>query len=388
MRQRWRTLIRGDGEEHIASPNPDEAFSVWMLGALWALACLGLGYLGGIWIVPGVLIAGLLALWGWRHMEWLWWFPVVLVVATLVEPLSPLTLRSRFGPLVYVDLLAMAVALVALVRSIGLGMPLLPRTAVDRLMIVILAVLGVELVFSADHPSLLIDAKRLVVSGIVFYAATTVASRPRGSRWIWTAFPLTSVVIGGHALWSLTQPAGTLARHAHVADVVWDSSFGVVNVLAVALPVTAALAMDAGRRSARLVWTIAALLGAIALPMHLHSAIGGTAMPHLPSQPVSFEIARMVLAFITLISFARLAWLARLSRPHERPRWLALTLIFGALALLDLILPAVSGPVIPLLAVAAGLAAGTLRSDRRAKRSGRRIGPPPEPAERHERRAA
>src|SRR5258705_13848553 len=121
MRQRWRTLIRPEGDDHMGSPNPGQALSVWVLGALWALACLGLGYLGGFWIVPGVLIAGLLALWGWRHMEWLWWFPVVLVVATLLEPLSPLTLRSRFGPLVYVDLLAMAVALVALVRSVGLG---------------------------------------------------------------------------------------------------------------------------------------------------------------------------------------------------------------------------------------------------------------------------
>ena len=113
MRHRWRTLVRPEAIEHHTSPDPGEAFGVWMLGVLWALACLWLGYLGSPWVLPGALLAGLLALWGWRHFEWLWWFPAVLVVATMLEPLSPLPMRSRFGPLVYIDLLTLGVVLVA-----------------------------------------------------------------------------------------------------------------------------------------------------------------------------------------------------------------------------------------------------------------------------------
>jgi len=71
MRHRWRTLVRPDAIEHHASPDAGEAFGVWMLGVLWALACLWLGYLGSPWVLPGALLAGLLALWGWRHFEWL-----------------------------------------------------------------------------------------------------------------------------------------------------------------------------------------------------------------------------------------------------------------------------------------------------------------------------
>ena len=95
MRNRWRSIMRPDAEEHHVSPNPGEALGVWLLGILWAMVCLWLGYLGSHWVLPGVLLAGLLALWGWSHMEWLWWFPVALVVATLIEPLSPLPVRSR-----------------------------------------------------------------------------------------------------------------------------------------------------------------------------------------------------------------------------------------------------------------------------------------------------
>src|SRR2546425_11500690 len=139
MRERGKHLVRPEESELPASPDAGEAFGVWILGVVWVLACLWLGYLGSQWILPGIFIAGLLALWGWRHIEWLWWFPTVLVVATMLEPFAPLPIRGRFGPLVYIDLLTVGVAVVALVRSVGLSRPLLPRTPLDGLM---LAVLG------------------------------------------------------------------------------------------------------------------------------------------------------------------------------------------------------------------------------------------------------
>src|SRR5205085_4064484 len=91
MKDRWRSLVQPDAEH--PHPDPGEAFGVWMLGLLWAMTCMWLGYFGNHWVLPGMLLAGLLALWGWRHPEWLWWFPTVLVVATVLEPLLPLPLR-------------------------------------------------------------------------------------------------------------------------------------------------------------------------------------------------------------------------------------------------------------------------------------------------------
>ena len=375
MRHRWRTLTRPDGADPIASPNAGEAFGVWMLGVLWALVCLWLGYLGSHWVLPGVLLAGLLALWGWRHMEWLWWFPVVLVAATMLEPLSPLPMRSRFGPLVYIDLLTIGVTVVAVVRAVGLGRPLLPRTPADRLVAAVFGLFALSMFWPGAHDRAFMDLKQFVVRVVVFYATTTVASRPRGSRWVWVAFPLASGLIGAHAIWSLFQGPNLLAVHVSAADRVWGSIHGVFNTLLVALPVSAGLALSAGRPSARWVWMLASLLGAAGLGLHL----GHTHVAHEQAMWLGrwtpFEVCRTAIAWIVLSSMARLALQVRRNRMHEGPRWLAITLTFMMFAVVELAGSALSGPALSLLSVAAGLVAGTLRADRRAIRSGREIQP-------------
>jgi hypothetical protein len=367
--------MRPDAEDPVGSPNPGEALGVWMLGVLWALVCLWLGYLGSHWVLPGVLLAGLLALWGWRHMEWLWWFPVVLVVATMLEPFSPLPARGRFGPLVYIDLLTIGVAVVAVVRAVGLGHPLLPRTPVDRLMLAILALFGVSMAVPGVHEHPLMDLKRLVVRVIVFYATTTVASRPRGSRWVWTAFPIASALIGLHAVWAQLHGANMLVVHVSTADHVWDSTHGVFNTLLVAVPVSAGLALSAGRPSARWAWMLAALAGATGLGLHLsHASAASAQTPWIGARSL-FDICRTAVAWVVLIVMARLAWKVRRERMHEGPRWLAVMLTFVMFAAVEPLGSALSGPAVALLAVAAGLVVGTLRADRRAMRSGRAIGP-------------
>ena len=54
-----------------------------MLGTSCALLCLWLGDLGTHSLIPGVLVCGALAIVGWRHIEWLFWLPTMVVVATL-----------------------------------------------------------------------------------------------------------------------------------------------------------------------------------------------------------------------------------------------------------------------------------------------------------------
>jgi hypothetical protein len=374
VKQRWQSLLRPDDAEHVSSPSADEAFGVWMLGVLWALVCLWLGYLGSQWVLPGVLLAGLLALWGWRHREWLWWFPVVLVVATLIEPLSPLPVRGRFGPMVYIDLLAIGVVVVAVVRAVALRHPLLPRTPVDNLVVAILILFAISLAVQGAHDRIVLDFRRFVVRIVVFYATTTVASRPRGSRWVWTAFPLACAVIGLHAIWTQLRGAD-LAAQVLAADHTWNSRHGIFNSLLVALPVTAGLALSAGKPSARWVWMLAALIGAVGLGLHLgRTPVAREYSPWL-GRWTWFEVCRTAVACGILLFMARLAWIVRRNRRHEGPRWLALTLTFLMFAVMEVIASALSGPAVPLLSTSAGLIVGTLRADRRAMRSGRAIGP-------------
>lgn len=375
MRQRWRSLIDPDDVDHIHSPNPGEAFGVWILGILWAVSCLWLGYLGEHWILPGALIGGLLAIWGWRHIEWLWWFPTVLVVATLLEPLSPLPMRTRFGPLVYIDLLTIGVLAVALARAVGLRLPLVPRTPLDGLVITMVGLYGLSLVVPAAPGRMLVDFKHFVVRVVVFYAATTVASRPLGSRWVWVAFPLASALIGIHASWAAFQGPGVLAAQMRAADLVWGTGHGAFSALLVAVPVTIGLACNAGRAGARAVWSLASVLGIAGFVLHARdtAVLSGAFVPK--AVWTVFEGGELVLAFVILGAMAGLAWKVRAGRPHEGPRWVALMIAIAIRAGLLLAAPALTGPAAPLMAIAAGLVVGTYRADQRAIRAGRRIGP-------------
>jgi hypothetical protein len=321
------------------------------------------------------LLAGLLAIWGWSHMEWLWWFPAMLMVAAMLEPLSPFPLRSRFGPLVYIDLLTVGVAMVAVVRSIGLGLPLLPRTALDRWVLAMLALTALMLCWPGLQRPSFSELKQLVVCGVVFYATATVASRPRGSRWVWIAFPLASALLGLHGLWTLTQPSGTLAYQSHLADQVWGSHQGAFALLVVALPVSVGLALSAGRGSARMAWGIASVLGVSGLGLHLAMTGVMNGRPGWGNAASPFALARAAATCVTMLMVAVMAWRVREARVHEGPRWLAITLAFTVRGLLELAIPPLSGPTTGLLAIGAGLVVGTLRADRRAMRSGRSIGP-------------
>jgi hypothetical protein len=375
VKHRWRSLTRPDGHDHIHHPSPGEAFGVWLIGVLWALACLWLGYLGSHWVLPGVLLAGLLALWGWRHVEWLWWFPAVLVVGTMLEPVSPLPLRSRFGPLVYIDLLTLGVVMVSMVRAVGLRLPLLPRTPLDAFVLAMCVIFGLGLVWPGASQRTFGDFKQLVVCIVVFYATATVASRPRGSRWVWIAFPLASALIGLHSIWGLSNDPDGLVLQTEIADHVWGARHGIFVVLMVALPVSVGLTLSAGSVFARLIWSFSALAGAFALVYHLSPAGQAHDFPAWDRTMSLAHFTRSIVACATLMVVARLAWVVRRSRMHEGPRWVAVSFTFGMCGLLELAVPALSGPVTALLAVATGLVAGTLRADRRAMRSGRTIVP-------------
>lgn len=375
MRDRWQSLVQPDNPDHLTSPNAGEALGIWLLGVLWALVCLWLGYFGGFWVLPGALLAGFIALWGWRHPEWLWWFPTLLVVASMLQPLAPFTMNTRFGPILYLDLLAIGVALVAVVRAVGLKRPLLPRTPVDALVVAVLVLFGLSLLTPGASSHALLDLKRVAVRLVIFYATTTVASRPLGSRWVWMAFPLASALLGVHAVWARAVGIGYLSEQVASADLAWLTRHGLQNILLVALPVCIGLSLNAGQMPARVVWLFATLCGTAALTLYWTHDIALIPHDSGAGRWTPLEIGRVGLACATLAALSVLAGKVCRGRPHEAPRWIAMIVTFAIFVVLELTGPALTGPAVSLLALAAGLVVGTLRADRRAMRSGRRIGP-------------
>ena len=366
MKSRWRTLVRPERSDPGATPGFEEALALWLLGVLWAFACLWLAYLGNHDLLPGVLIGGLLALWGWRHVQWLWWFPSALVVASTVETVLPADTRARLGALGLGDVLAIGVVAIALVRAIGLDRPLLPRTPVDRVMALALFSYAITTVTFMPYADPYSEFRRLMVAGVVFYAAVTIALRPGGGRFGWGAFPLATVLTGAHLLWSALKHAPVADPALRQSESMWGAAGGSWTLLLVALPLTAGLAVNAGHPKIRGLWSLA-LAGGTATAALL------VATQRIPALTFAAPIGagawvRAGLATVALLALAHVAGRVRNFRPHEAPRWIAVQGVCVLCMLAVCSGASMSGLALHLLAIAAGLAVGTLRSDLRSTR--------------------
>jgi hypothetical protein len=264
---------------------------------------------------------------------------------------------------------------VALARAVGLKRPLLPRTPVDTLVVAVLVLFSLSLLAPGASSHALLDLKRVAVRLVIFYATTTVASRPLGSRWVWVAFPLASALLGVHAVWARAGGAEFLARQVEYADLAWVTRHGIQNILLVALPVSIGLSLNAGQMPARVLWLFATMCGTVALSLYWSHGVALLPDDFGAGRWTPLEIGRVALACATLATLSFLAWKVCRGRRHEAPRWIAMIVTFAIFAILEITGPAITGPAVSLLALAAGLVVGTLRADRRAMRSGRRIGP-------------
>lgn len=393
MIRRWNTLTRpADSAAPASSPRPADAFGVWMLGTVCALLCLWLGDLGTHSLIPGVLVCGALAILGWRHLESLFWLPALVVLTTLAEPFAPLSARGHFGPLVYVDVLMLAVLVVGAVRALTLRRRLMPKTPVDLVLLALLATAALAAWLEPQGGAGLVQLKNLSVTMLVFYAAVAVAGRPGGSRWVWPAFPLALTLVGLHALWAAGLGSTAFAAQARAADSAWHSREGLLVTLLVALPTSLGLSMDAGHRVTRRMWQAAALIGAAGIAIHLW--VGGaieTSAPELT--PMRLETVMLALAWVALALLARRAWTLATLRPAESPRWVAIAFTCLAMPLLPLLgLPSNGAAGRFLVAIAGGLIVGThravARDARRAERHTRETTNEPIPEPMPEARAA
>jgi hypothetical protein len=364
MNHRWRHL-RDPAQPGDAVPvRPLEALGLSVLGLLWALVTLGLASMGLHLLAPLSLLAGLVALWGWRGNDWLWWFPATLVVAALLELRWPLTVGTGPAAIGYIDLTVLAVGVVSVARALALQRPLVSRTPLDP-MAAGLLIAGFVGVLVGGRGAVL-DLKRIALAVAVFYAAAAVASRRGGARWVWPSFPLACTLAGLHAAWVVWVEHGTFDLPDQ-GTATWGSRNALVLAIVVSLVVTAGLALDAGRRRARHAWWVAAAVGVAGLVAVAVS--GGLAGGMVLASPRPIDLAESALVLAALVVSARLAWRIARARPHERPRWTAVGLVFIGLAWLLPFTHPFTGPAArQLSAVAAGLAVGTARADARPAR--------------------
>lgn len=300
----------------------------------------------------------------WRRCDWLDGLPIAVVAAGLIEPLAPLR-HGRFGTLPYVDLLMAVVATVAVVRALALRRRLLPPTPFDRVLLPLLIVSALGMLPPAYRAQRMHDFARCLLGVSVFYATATVASRRGGARWVWPAFALAAAAVGAHALVALVSGPGEIARQTRAADQVWRCTNGLAATLWCALPVALALAWDAGGPGARSAWRVAAVVGMAGALVHVAfgHADPGAAAARL-EDPVGF--ASLAVSWVALFMFARTAWRMSRLRPHESPRWRALSATFVLAGGLQVGMDVLAAPTAALLlGIGGGLAAGAWRAARR-----------------------
>jgi divalent metal cation (Fe/Co/Zn/Cd) transporter len=134
-------------------------------------------------------------------------------------------------------------------------------------------------------------------------------------------------------------------------------------MLACSVPACIGLAIDAGHRGARRVWRVAAALGVLGLIAHVFAE-------RLITHPHGWERLEDPLQFssiavgcVTLVSMGRMAWELSHRRPHERSRWVALSVMFVAMPVLQLGTDVLASPTsVVLLATGGGLIVGTMRA--------------------------
>lgn len=301
----------------------------------------------------------------WRRKDALAFFPLVAAAAPLADLLAPLPVATICGPLLWVDLVVLGVALAWAMHALPREAAHVPGTPIDRLLLALVALLTLAALAPERHERSLADLKALAAAGAAFYVTAAVTDRARHARRVWPAFPVVAGILGVQALWGAVQGGAALAATARQADALWRSEHALLNALLLAAPVSLGLALDPGRRTTRWLSLAAGLVGMAGILCH---ALRGGATPEVNvftrlNDPLQFSLTMVVL--ILCLSLGRFSLHAVQWRPRQSVRWVALGSAFVLLSLLELWWPVLSGsPVRQLVAVGGGIAVGRLRSER------------------------
>lgn len=351
---------------HVASPR-SAASAAWMLGPVCALAALWLGDVATGSLVPGAVIAAGLAALGSRRIGWIVWLPLVAVVASVLDPLPA---PGRFGPVIYLHVMLAGLVVLAAVRGLALGRPLVPRTSLDRGLAAIVALSALALVPAAGRAEALRSFERITATAVLFYAAVAATRRPGGAARVWPAFPLAAAMLGAHAAVVAIVAPGALAAHARAANATWASSWVLLGALVISLPVSVALALEAPRARGRVVLGAAAGLSAAGIVLHLElrPALAHAVRWARFEDPIVFS--KLAVLGILFSAASREAWRMRRLRSRERARWTGLSLSLALATAMLWIDGSLRGPTVEMLVAAGGgLVLGSARAEAAERRA-------------------
>jgi hypothetical protein len=354
MTRRWRALLRPDDSSPAPVPGAREVLCAWALGLAWTLGCLWLASASRPAALPILLLAGVLVVWGWAYTTWFAWFPGVLVIAAVVQPFVPFEFAVWPEPVGITGTLAIAILLIGTVRAVAFRRRLFPRTPIDGALIALLLLLALSAIPTAMRGAAMHELKHAFVGIATFYACTAVASIPGGSLRLWPVFPL---ALASVALTAALQAGGLITPQ--------DSELGRMATLQsvlIALPPAIGLAMDAGRRGARIAWRVIVVAGLASAAAFAFHGFGPHDLdsPFRLGAPLGF--GRAVVVWAMLFGLATLALRQRHVRPRERARWIGLAISFLGSIGLELVGHSIATlPQIIMLATGAGIATGTAR---------------------------
>lgn len=345
MISRARSLLRPSAADPVVS-RVDDATALWLAGVLWIVVCGVVARLELAELMPAALAGGLVLAASGRRLLTLYWFPVVLAVALLVEPVAMAFGRPRVPALAHLDLVVLAVLTLAVARVLTGGpsrIPILLRRPTLRLLI---AAVVVVVALASTAGGVWMELRAVTRGLTAFVVGVTIFGRPQRASRLWSAAAVMSGGIAASAA-SVLAVGGlpALASFGAAADRGWEAPRALAHTLLFAAPVTMGFSLDRERRSER--WGLMTL-GILALAAERILSEGAFSIG--PAVGSTLEASRLAVSYVLLASaMAGSVWVAVL-RSRERWSWIGLALGFGSLAVSDA--PAVSFAATPVLLLA------------------------------------
>jgi hypothetical protein len=294
----------------------------------------------------------------------LWCWPALMAAAALLlDAFWPLLPNTRVHAVLWLDLAALGCLAWTFTgprraRSADWA------TAVDGRVLsgFVLSVLHVVHLAGAEEPVLWLH--QIAAAGVCFYTLSAKLRRDaRAPDAVWPAFALIVLVLSGHALLNATAGLTSLAAESRRVDVQWASHYGLAKTLLIATLLCAGRACES---SARALWRVTALIGALVCGLLLLVGGPGLALSSLASLDEPFYFGMSIVAFLLLAGMARMAWDLARERPEEAGRWRAAALMFPLVAALLLFGGMTGGEGVRLIVALAGAAVTAARIAPRA----------------------
>ena len=167
---------------------------------------------------------------------------------------------------------------------------------------------------------------QIAAGGTCLYAlAARLRRESHAPDAVWPSFAVIALALSVFTLAQATRGTGALAAASAHVDLAWASHAGLAKTLMIVTILCAGRAAEPG---ARPLWSVTALIGALAVVLHAISGGLGLGIASLASLDEPFYFGTSIVAFMFLLGLARAAWQLVRERADEAARWRATAIAF------------------------------------------------------------